>query len=248
MVLVVVLYLGLTYNRWWMAPVGSVSILILAQLAWPDRGTEKLGLNMSSGQIGISLFLLGLLSIGSITIVRTVAPGEGLSLLPVYQNRKWATLLVHTLGQTLNEEMVLGVLLLRYVTSRFRSLPPAVVSTIVAMGFSLLHFVFYGLRPPQSPNYGQLSLWTLLSLFAMGVVRNNCILSAGHIGYAWAIHMGWNVGFIDTWFYLPGSDTRLAEPLVFNLVLGNRYLSTIAAVLMMFSFLLYVNKRPVWGD
>jgi hypothetical protein len=128
MVLVVVFYLGLTYSRWWMAPTGSVLIFTLAQLAWPERDMEKLGLNVSPKQIGISLFLLGLVSIGSIVIVRTIAPGAGTSVLPVYQNRKWAMLLVHTLGQTLNEEMVLGVLLLRYVTGRFRSLNLATVS------------------------------------------------------------------------------------------------------------------------
>jgi hypothetical protein len=239
--LILAFYCTLTYGSRWTSIVGSALIILLSRLAWSKGGMEVIGLRIPRQQIGISLLLLCFVLVGSFTIIRTIATRAGAIFIPVYENRKWLSLLVHTIGQTLNEEIVLGALFLGAIKDRFRSVHPLVTSTGVALIFSLLHYSFYGLRPPQLVNYGILSVTTLISLFSMGIVRNNCILSTGNIGYAWALHLGWNVAFIGGSFHWSGSNTKLTEPSMFNLVLGNRYLVVVAIVLMILSFLLFVK-------
>jgi hypothetical protein len=43
-VVILILYLSLTYAYWWMAIVGSVLIVWLSKLAWPQKGIEVIGL------------------------------------------------------------------------------------------------------------------------------------------------------------------------------------------------------------
>ena len=240
--LILVFYCALTYGSRWTSIVGSALIILLSRLAWSKGGMGVIGLRIPRQQIGISLFLFCVVLLGSFTIIRAIAMCEGIIFIPVYENREWFSLLVHTIGQTLNEEIVLGALFLGAIKDRFRSVHPFITSTGVALIFSLLHYSFYGLRPPQLVNYGILSVTTLISLFSMGVARNNCILSTGNIAYAWALHLGWNVAFIGGSFHWPGSNTKLTEPSMFNLVLGNRYLAVVATVLTALSFLLFLKE------
>ena len=242
-VVIVILYLALTYADWWMAIVGSVLIVVLSKLAWSNRGTQVVGLEMSARQIGVSLLLLVVVLMASLWIVQAIAAREGAHFVPVYEDEKRSTRLIHTLGQTLNEEMVLGALLLRFIQGRLKSTRPFAISAGVAAVFSLVHYLFYGLRPPQAPNYGTLSVATLVSLFLVGVVRNNCILGTGHIGYAWAIHMGWNIAFIDGSFYWPETGAKLVEPSMFNMILGDRALVIATSILMVLSLLPYARKK-----
>ena len=206
--LILVFYCTLTYGARWTSVAGSTLIILLARCVWSKNGIEVIGLKIPSHQIGISLLLFCVVLISSFQIINAIIVREGVIFMPIYENREWFSLLIHTIGQTLNEEMVLGALFLRAIQSRFRSVHPFVTSIGVALTFSLLHYAFYGLRSPEWVNYGTLSATTLISLFAMGVVRNNCILSTGNIGYAWALHLGWNVAFIDGSFYSPVSCVK----------------------------------------
>jgi hypothetical protein len=239
--LVLVFYCTLTYGARWISVAGSALIILLARCVWSKNGIQVIGLKIPRHQIDISLFLFGVVLICSFQIINVITMREGVIFVPVYENQEWLSLLVHTIGQTLNEEMVLGALFLRAIQNRFKSTHPFVTSIGVTLTFSLLHYAFYGLRPPEWVNYGILSATTLISLFAMGVARNNCILSTENIGYAWALHLGWNVAFIDGSFYSSASHTKLAEPSMFNLILGDRYLVVVAVVLMALSFLLFVK-------
>jgi membrane protease YdiL (CAAX protease family) len=152
---------------------------------------------------------------------------------------------VHTFGQALNEEMVLGSLLLKSIVSRFERLAPAIVSILVALLFSLLHYAFYAFRPSGWINYGILSLTTLLSIFAVGVLRNNLILSTGNIAYAWGIHFGWNLIFIDTVYFYFTTQAELSEPQKFNAVFGNSAVLLFVAIAAGISFLLYRVCSPI---
>jgi hypothetical protein len=239
--LILVFYCALTYGARWTSVAGSALIILLSSCVWSKNGIEVIGLKIPRHQIGISLLLFCVVLIGSFQIINAITTRNGIIFVPVYENQKGFSLLVHTIGQTLNEEMILGALFLRAIKDRFRSVHPFVTSIGVALIFSLLHYAFYGLRPPHVVNYGILSATTLSLLFAMGVARNNCILSTGNIGYAWALHLGWNVAFIDGSFYSSTSHAKLAEPSMFNLILGNRYLVVVAVVLMALSFLLFVR-------
>ena len=197
-------------------------------------------------QIGGSAALLCVVARAASGLIAAIARAESIAFTPVWESRTWASALVHTVGQTLNEEMVLGALLLRAVRSRLKSIHPLAISAGVALLFSLAHYAFYRARPSWSWNYGTLSVATLASLFAIGVVRNNCILSTGNVGYAWAIHLGWNAVFVNGTYRWPGSYAELAEPAMFNAILGHAALVALSVALMGLSLLLFLRKRPPW--
>lgn len=243
LVLIPISFLCLTYADWWTPPVGSALIVLLARLAWPKQWAKAVGLSIPLDQAGISLVALCIVAIASSSIIAAIAASKGIAFTPVWESKAWGLPLFHTAGQTLNEEIVLGALLLRAVKSRLKVVHPLAISTTVALAFSLLHYAFYGLRPPGSPNYGALSVATLASLFTIGVVRNNCILSTGNVGYAWAIHLGWNAVFMNGTYTWLGSDVSLAEPAMFNAILGNCYMVAIGTGLMGLSLLLFSKKR-----
>lgn len=241
--LIPISYLLLTYAGWWTAPVASALIVLLARLAWPDRWAEALGLRIPPRQIGVSLALLCVVAGAASGLIAATARAETIAFMPVWESRAWASALVHTVGQTLNEEMVLGALLLRAVRSRLRSIHPLAVSAGVALVFSLAHYAFYRARPSWSWNYGTLSVATLASLCAIGVARNNCILSTRNVGYAWAIHLGWNAVFMNGTYRWPGSHAELAEPAMFNAIVGHTALVALSAALMGLSLLLFLRRR-----
>jgi hypothetical protein len=241
--LVPVTYFFLTYTDWWMAPVASALIVLLAGLAWPGRGLDAVGLRIPWIQIGVSLFILCIVVVAAGGIIPAITASERIAFRPAWEGKKWAAL-AHTVGQTLNEEMVLGALLLKSIRKKTRAAHPFATSAIVALAFSLAHYLFYRARPPGSWNYGTLSVATLVSLFAIGMARNNCILSTGNVGYAWALHLGWNAVFINSTYAWPNSNTRLAEPAMFNTILGNATMVTISLALMGLSLLLFLKRTP----
>jgi hypothetical protein len=240
-VLILIAYFCLTYADWWMAPVASVLIVLLAHLACPGRGLDTIGLRIPLAQIGVSLLILCIVAVAAGGIIPTIAASEHITFTPAWESKKW-TALTHTVGQTLNEEIVLGALLLKSIRKKTRAAHPCVTSAAVALAFSLAHYLFYCARPPGSSNYGTLSVVTLVSLFAIGMARNNCILSTGNVGYAWALHLGWNAVFINSTYTWPSSNTRLAEPAMFNVVLGNTTMVAISLALMGLSLLPFTKS------
>jgi hypothetical protein len=240
-VLIPIAYFCLTYADWWTAPVASALIVLLASLAWPGRGLDAIGLRIPLAQIGVSLLILCIVAVAAGGIIPTIAASERIAFTSVWESKKWAAL-AHTVGQTLNEEIVLGALLLKSIRKKAKSAHPCVTSAVVALAFALAHYLFYHARPPGSWNYGTLSVATLVSLFAIGMVRNNCILSTGNVGYAWALHLGWNAVFVNSTYTWPSSNTRLAEPAMFNVVLGNTAVVAISLALMGLSLLLFTKS------
>jgi hypothetical protein len=239
-----VVYVLLTYNVWWAAPAGTLLIVLLARVAWPGKARQVLGLAIPVKALAAALLLACAILAGSFWLTGAIAAGAGVRYVPLYANTRGLTLLVHTLGQILNEEVVLGALLLRFMQSRLKTAHPAVLSVVAALAFALLHAAFYGLQPTRAPNYGYLAAATLVALFAAGVARNNCILCTRHIGYALALHAGWNIAFMDGLFFTPGSGLELAEPAMFNLVLWDPRMVAVTAVLMAASFGLYAQGNP----
>jgi len=239
-----IVYVLLTYNLWWAAPAGSVLIVLLARVAWPGNARQALGLSIPGKTLAAALALSCAILAGSFWLTGAIAADAGVGFMPVYANARGLTLLMHTLGQVLNEEMVLGALLLRFLQSRLKTIHPALLSVAAALAFALLHAAFYGLQPPRAPNYGFIAAAALVALFAAGVARNNFILRTGHIGYALALHAGWNIAFMDGLFLVPGSGAELTEPAMFNLVLGDPRMIAVTAVLMAASFALYAQGSP----
>lgn len=213
-------FIFLTYNHWLLAPLGSLLIILLSFAAWPGENIDRLGLRIPPRHALAALVLLPLITAFAWLIIGYATRIQGVILIPLWQKPHPLELIVHTIGQTLNEEMILGALLLTSLVSRFQRAPLLLVSAVVAALFAVLHYIFYAWRPASMISYGLLSTITLLTIFAVGLLRNNLILAAGNIAFAWAIHLGWNLVFMDS-SYVSTAQARLAEPAVFNAILGN---------------------------
>ena len=213
-------FIFLTYNHWLLAPLGSLLIILLSFAAWPGTNLERLGLRIPLRHGLAALILVPLIAAFACLVIGYATRVQGVILIPLWQKPQALELVVHTIGQTLNEEMILGALLLTSLTARYQRAPLLLVSAVVAALFAALHYIFYAWRPESWINYGVLSIITLLTIFAVGLLRNNLILAAGNIAFAWAAHLGWNLVFMDS-SYVSTTQARLAEPAVFNTVLGN---------------------------
>jgi membrane protease YdiL (CAAX protease family) len=243
-VLIVLCFLLLTYNRWWLALLGSLLIILLSYVAWPGNNLHRLGLYIPRSHVILALLILPLVSVSAWLLIKYVTLAQGILLIPLWRKPQSMQLVVHTIGETLNEEMILGALLLTSLISRFRRLPWLLASALVAALFTLLHYVFYAWRPEWAINYGILSSVTLLSIFAVGVLRNNCILGAGNIAFAWAIHLGWNLIFMDSSYYSTTTRSMLDEPAVFNAVFGNTLVLAVIMASACLSSLFLISHSP----
>ncbi len=241
--LIPLFYLLLTYSVWWGAPVASLLIIALAGMAWPARGLQTLGLAIPRSQAGRAFILACGIAASAWVLIRMASGAQGVLLVPVWQRHTAPYIIAHTVGQTLNEEMVLGALLLKAITAKLPRLRRVWVSAGVAFVFALLHAGFYTLRPAQDWNYGILSPVTLLSIFLVGLIRNNFILGYGNIAYAWAVHLGWNLVFIDSAYYWIETGQKLAEPAIFNVVFGNGWIALALGAFLLISRLPKITTK-----
>jgi hypothetical protein len=205
----------------WVSLAGSLLILAFAKLAWPRDWVTRAGLRIRWREAVVSglLFLAGLTV--SYVLVHRAANASGIEFVPMVERSDIGYLFVHTVGQTLNEEIVLGALLLTALSRWCGNRRLILVSVGVALVFALLHSAFYAFRVESDPNYGWLTVTALVAVFGVGVLRNNLILASRHIGYAWAIHLGWNVVCFHSRFTVPDRAVpSLNEPERFNLLLG----------------------------
>jgi len=131
----VLIYLSLTYSGGLWALLGSVLILLVAWLAWPQRWPEKLGLRATGTQWLLSLLALSIACMAAWVWIPVACQAQGIHLTPICQRDDRIVLALHTLGQTLNEEIVLGWLLLTTMQRRLPWLRPPGLALIVG-GFS----------------------------------------------------------------------------------------------------------------
>jgi membrane protease YdiL (CAAX protease family) len=245
--LLLLVFVLFTYNIWWLALLVSLLIILLSYAAWPGRNIDLLGLRIPLPQAMVSLLISLMTIVVAWLIISAVVTAPDIQLIPIWRRDTWMPLILHSLGQTLNEEMVLGSLLLKSVANKFQRLSLAAVSILVALAFSTLHYAFYAFRPTYLINYGVLSLTTLASIFAVGLLRNICILSTGNIAYAWGIHFGWNLIFIDSLYIHAATQAELTEPEMFNAVFGNSMVLLMVGAAAGLSFLLYRFYFPPYS-
>ena len=236
---IILIYLLLTYSGGLWALLGSVLIVFVAWLAWRWQWAEHLGLQASPSQWLLALLALSLAAVAAYTLVPAACQAQDIQMTPIWQREDRIVLVLHTLGQTLNEEIVLGWILLTTLNRRLPRLSLPALGLIVALIFTGLHFVFYAARSTENINYGILSAATLLSVFSVGAFRNNLILGTGSITLAWGVHLGWNLIFIDSAYTLGGTGSKLAEPAIFNTVFGYTPVVIFLAVLMLASLLIF---------
>lgn len=224
-------YLIFSYNifsGFWYSGIGSLLIVFFALLVWRREFLFKTGIKINKAIILSTLFLMLILTAGGYVLMKSIATRACV----VIQYADWRNF-IHDLFYTLNEEMILGAMLLGWFRYRFRKLHPAAVSVLVAILFACLHYVFYRWI---FMDRGILNWLALSSLAMVGILRNNLILTTGHVGFSWALHASWMALMFGTHHYHSVSLEKLMEYERFNLYLGSPLTFAIIATLAIISF------------
>lgn len=235
--LMILVFLGMNYTSRLAGLLGAIIIILLSRKAWPDNWANWLGLKFNKKRTTLSILMLPIIIVASNLVILKISAIHNI----VY--RSWLADLdilgyIHSFSQTLNEEMILGALLLNALRKYFSKLHPLWISVGVAAVFALLHYPFYA-WVVFGRHKGEINIIAILTLFTIGVVRNNLILQTGHIGFAWALHLGFNIVFFRGDFYDPGRDIFLNQPERFNLILGSDIMLLIGIIILLASLLLY---------
>jgi hypothetical protein len=228
------------YFPWfWSSLIGFVIILFLSYKIWKNAFIFWIGIPVKRKELLISLLLLIIFFAGSFAIILLIARNNQIEI----RLRSYKTL-VHSLFYTLNEEIIIGALLLKGIRHRWKKLSKPLISLTVALAFALVHFIFYKLIFVAS---GNLSLITIVTLFLVGVFRNNLILKTGHIGYSWALHFGWIYVMLGCQHLNLLTAKYLTDFDRFQMYLGDFRVMIISLVLAGFSFYL-IKKKLLFPD
>ena len=224
-------------DNWWAYMLATVAIVMALRLLAGPQWANLAGLDLPPRH-----------ALWAAIAFVAVATASALSLPLVYGAHG---LKVETAGmagqigflfQALNEEILLRALLIGFLIQYLRSAPAG--SLMISLGTALLyaaaHFALYRY---SNPMHFALSMTALATLFCAGVAMNNLYLAFRHIGFSWTLHAGWNVVWLPATFYDAETNTPLAEPQIFDRVLGAPSLAIIAGAIAVLSFVLLV-RRP----
>lgn len=215
-------WLGFTYAPglgFAFGSVGSILIITFAALRWRGRFASQLGLKADRRLLRTAATVLVVLTFWMNRWITQIADEQGVLVISyLFESgfRKWC---FNTFTQTLNEEMVVGAVLLGIFVRHLPRWNHATISVVIAAAFAALHFLMY----EWNPHHGStgLSSAALVSLFGVGVLRNVLILESGSIYLAWAVHLAWNLTFFCSAMYTVDGGRLLNEPERFNLILAN---------------------------
>ena len=221
---------------WWSFQASTAALLAGFALRWRRAALRRAGLPVTARAVLATVaFGLGLYALFRVVVAPAVSEGQGLVLAPYP-----VSIAASFVFQTLNEEIVLGFLLVVGLARKTRR--PVLVALGVAVVFSLLHLVLY--------RYGTLGMdlhpVTLVALVAVGVIRNSAILLAGHVGIAWGLHAAWNLVMFAGRWHEASSGRVLKEPEILDAFLGPLWI-VLPAVLMAVVLLLALRARPARG-
>ena len=240
-VIILVAFLVFTYAPdygWWVALTGSALIIAGGKVAWPTAWRQWLGLDFGRREACCAAMVLVATAGVALALIFAIASAAALRYDALWAQRGDRVHYLHNAAQTLNEEMVLGALLLGTMRRALRGRSWLAIAILAAAVFSAMHFAFYACRVVGDWNHGHLSALTLASLFLVGVIRNTLILRTGHIAYAWALHLGWNAIFFGGGFY-NRAGWPLNEPDRFNQFLGSP---------LLFGLLVVALTAMAWWD
>lgn len=226
---IILVFLSLNYLPgfgWWISTVGTILIILFSYLSWPTNFRARLGIPKKTIQYLFSLFLLLPLIVGSYYLINQIRIQNNLGFgIGYIQN------FTHIFFYTLNEEFILGGLLLLSLKNKYVKFNPIFISIGVAIFFSIIHYIFYR-WVFQGQAQGILSILTLISLLLIGILRNNLVLKTGHIGYSWALHFSWMALMFGCAFYDPSNNIQLSESERFNLFIGNEITLCVVFILV----------------
>jgi len=236
LVLLIVSYLVFSYNyfgHWWNAACGTALILLFGRQIWGRETLRVTGLNIGRGTLMRSGVLTLLVIALSWQLMSIIAAMEGVGFgIPSWKSG------LHISFYVLNEEIVLGAILLHFMTREW-DMKPIHAAIALALFFSMIHYVFYRWVFDEK---GIIEISTLLSLFMVGFFRNTLILVSGHIAYSWAFHFGWMVMMFGRDHRGGTEGASLAEHTRFNLYLGSWPMVAISLVLAAGALTLLLRK------
>lgn len=214
---------------------GTLALFLCHLLFARDKGIGAMGLRIPRRDLLLLAIATPLLLYAAWVLQGAVALERGLTRHPFPFPDD-----IDPLFQTLNEEIILGYLFLRAARSRLGNAATTVIA--VALLFTLLHIVLYRFGNPAS-------VWlhgaTIVTLLAIGIARNASILTANHIGYAWALHATWNLVFLGG-FWRDARCRILPEPEVFDTFLADpRVVATSIATAALTAWWLLRTDREV---
>jgi len=226
-------------DNWWAFMLVSAAILAALRLTLGPDWRGQAGLNLSLPQAVMVIAVFAGVAIGSGVLLHHVYEAVGLRAT-VPNIKEQAGLLF----QAFNEEILFRALLLGLLIDHLRpqALMPVILACLaLALVFPAAHFLLYRY---SNPMHLPLSLPALATLFCAGLAMNNLYLAFRHIGFSWALHAGWNVAWLPATFHDAATGARLAEPQIFDRVLGSAPVAAAAGAMaaVSFAFLLW---RPL---
>jgi hypothetical protein len=235
-------YVLFSYNYlrgWWCSSIGTVLILLLCYLNWNKDYLRIAGLNLNIKIVVKSIFATAIVTVCSLLLMKYIAEKLNVS---IHLFSKWIDY-YHDIFYVLNEEIVIGALVLFYLTQK-RKIKPIYASVGLALFFSAIHFVFYRWIFADK---GIIQIPALITLFLIGFVRNNLIIVNGHIGYSWALHFGWIVIMFGCIHQHNDTQMIMSEPDIFNNYLGSIEALVISFALAAISFLYWLKRTTIQG-
>ena len=213
--LLIIIYVLFSYSflgDWLYSSLGTLLIIFLSFLIWGNGFLEKVGLQFKLQTIVKSIILVVIIAGCSIFILKYIGNKNDIRI-EYYNWRDY----YHVLFYVLNEEIVIGAILLFTLVYKWK-MRALVASICLAVGFALLHYVFYRWI---FADRGVLGISTLITLFLVGFVRNSLILYTGHIGYSWALHFGWIAIMFGSRHTFVSTNMYVSELESFNIYLGS---------------------------
>ena len=223
--LLITIYVLFSYSflgDWVFSSLGTLLIIFLSFLIWGNDFPEKVGLQFKLQTIVKSIILVVIIAGCSLLIMKYIGNKNGIRI-EYYNWRDY----YHVLFYVINEEIVVGAILLFTLVYKWK-IKALTASICVAVGFALLHFVFYRWI---FADRGVLSISTLITLFLVNFVRNSLILHTGHIGYSWALHFGWIAIMFGSRHTYISTNMYVSELESFNTYLGSKEMLVISIVL-----------------
>lgn len=235
---VIVSYLSLNYavsRGRWLSMIGTGLIVLFSYLSWPNRFKQLLGIPVKVKQYFAIIISLPVIFALIYWLISYISSLNNIGIISRNIFR-----LDHIFFYTLNEELILGALLLFSLKNKFNKLNPLFISIGIAFIFSAAHYIMYRWIFEV---HTAIDLLTLASLLLIGVLRNNLILKTGHIGYSWALHLCWINIMLGFSFYYKADNYFVSEIETFYIFIGNRLTFAIAFTLASLSAIwLLLNK------
>lgn len=203
-------------------------------MIWGKGFLKQIGLQLNLRTIAKAIILVVLITSCSLLIMKYVGNKSNIQI--EYGN--WRDYL-HVLFYVLNEEIVLGAILLFALVNEWK-IRPVVASLCLAVLFSMLHFIFFKWI---FADRGVLGISTLITLFLVGFIRNSLIFQTGHIGYSWAFHFGWIAVMFGSIHNSLTSNMYFTEHELFNLYLGSTEMLIISIILAGFFSVYWIKKE-----